>query len=323
MRRRIGVSLCLLPMRLARFLALDALLVWLLLAVTGCSATEALSSAPPNVAGVQGAVTSDALADVEARLDEALAAAGPVTVVATVDHRANAASVGLDLPSTRVVFFGNPRLGTPLLQADPRVGLDLPQRILTTTTSAGTVVATTAPAFLRQRYGLGALPALDRIEAALDGLARVAAGDGAGVSPFASPLATAEGDGLVRVVSTSDAASTRARLRAAIQGNDALRIVFELDHAANAASVGLDLGPATVFVFGTPALGTPLMQAQRTAALDLPQKMLVYTDASGETAVLYNDAAYLARRHGITRQADRVDTVSDALDGLAAVAAGR
>ena len=306
-----------------RLLVSHALLAALLMVASGCDTTSDLTDTAPNVAGIRGTVSPDGFSDVNARLDAALAEAGPVTVAATVGHAMNAASAGLSLPPTRVVLFGNPMLGTPLMQADPRVGLDLPQQILTYAGDGpGTVVAYNTPAYLQQRYGLGALPQLDLIAQALAGFTAAAAGSEPTVTPFSSPLTTAEGDGLVRVVSTSDAASTRSRLRGAIEGNDALTLVLELDHQANAASVGLELGPTAVFVFGNPELGTPLMNARRTTGIDLPQKMLVYTDADGETAVLYNDPAYLARRHGITDQSDTIEAISGALAGLAATAAG-
>ena len=306
-----------------RLLSSHALLAALLMAASGCDTTSDLTDSAPNVAGFRGTVSPDGFSDVNARLDAALAEAGPVTVAATVGHAMNAASAGLSLPPTRVVLFGNPMLGTPLMQADPRVGLDLPQHILTYAGDGpGTVVAYNSPAYLQQRYGLDALPQLDLIAQALAGFTAAAAGSEPDATPFSSPLTTAEGDGLVRVVSTSDAASTRSRLRGAIEGNDALTLVLELDHQANAASVGLELGPAAVFVFGNPELGTPLMNARRTTGIDLPQKMLVYTDADGETAVLYNDPAYLARRHGISDQGDTIEAIAGALAGLAATAAG-
>jgi uncharacterized protein (DUF302 family) len=50
--------------------------------------------------------------------------------VARVDHAAAAKSVGMELRPTQVLFFGNPKLGTPLMQRDQMAGLDLPMRIL-------------------------------------------------------------------------------------------------------------------------------------------------------------------------------------------------
>jgi uncharacterized protein (DUF302 family) len=53
-----------------------------------------------------------------------------LTVFARIDHAAGAREVGLDLANEEVVMFGSPRSGTPLMQSDPRVGIELPLRIL-------------------------------------------------------------------------------------------------------------------------------------------------------------------------------------------------
>jgi uncharacterized protein (DUF302 family) len=53
-----------------------------------------------------------------------------LTVFARIDHAGAAREVGLELPDEEVVVFGNPRSGTPLMQSDPRVGIELPLRIL-------------------------------------------------------------------------------------------------------------------------------------------------------------------------------------------------
>jgi uncharacterized protein (DUF302 family) len=53
-----------------------------------------------------------------------------LTLFARIDHAAGARQVGLELPDEQVVVFGNPRSGTPLMTSDPRVGIELPLRIL-------------------------------------------------------------------------------------------------------------------------------------------------------------------------------------------------
>lgn len=130
-------------------------------------------------------------------------------------------------------------------------------------------------------------------------------------------------DGLVTVESDADVETSVDRVKAAIEDHDALGLLAEFDHAANAATVGRDLPPTTVLVFGNPALGTPLMAADRTLAVDLPQKLLVTERDDGTVTVSYNDPAYLAARHGIDGGDERLETVATALSTLAAVAAGR
>ena len=63
------------------------------------------------------------------RLITAITAAG-MTVFARVDHAAAARSVGLTMPPTEVVFYGNPKGGTPVMLATPRAALELPLRVL-------------------------------------------------------------------------------------------------------------------------------------------------------------------------------------------------
>ena len=129
-------------------------------------------------------------------------------------------------------------------------------------------------------------------------------------------------DGLVTVESDASVAESVARVKDVIENKDALVLMAEVDHEANAETVDRDLPPTTVLVFGNPDLGTPLMQAGRTLAIDLLQKLLVMEREDGTVTVVYNDPEYLADRHDIEDEDDRLETVSDALSSLAAVAAG-
>ena len=125
----------------------------------------------------------------------------------------------------------------------------------------------------------------------------------------------------MRATSERDFETTVAALRDAIVGAGPLTLVEELDHAANAARVGLELPPTRLFVFGNPALGTPLMRSARTIGLDLPQKMLVWEEGDAVT-IAWNDPAWLAARHGIEGQDELLGRVAGALRGLADAAAG-
>lgn len=88
------------------------------------------------------------------RLETALKAAG-MTIFARVDHAGGAASVGLALRPTEVLIFGNPKGGTPLMQANQMVGLDLPLRVLAWEDDAGNCNLTYNDVdWLAARYGL-------------------------------------------------------------------------------------------------------------------------------------------------------------------------
>ena len=91
-----------------------------------------------------------------ARLEAAMAQAG-LTVFARIDHAAGAAEVGLAMPPTVVLVYGNPRGGTPLMLAAPALALDLPLRVLVHQDAAGQVaIAWHAVAATLQRPGLDA-----------------------------------------------------------------------------------------------------------------------------------------------------------------------
>lgn len=91
------------------------------------------------------------------RLETALKAAG-ITIFARVDHSGGAAAVGLALRPTELLIFGNPKGGTPLMQANQMTGLDLPLRVLAWEDEAGNTNLTYNDVdWLAERYNLGAL----------------------------------------------------------------------------------------------------------------------------------------------------------------------
>lgn len=126
--------------------------------------------------------------------------------------------------------------------------------------------------------------------------------------------------GVVALAAEGGPDEVQQRLEAALEAND-FTVVAVIDHAANAAKAGLELPPTRLVIFGKPQVGTQLMQAQRSVALDLPQKMLIWQDAEGGTWVAYNDPAYLAERHGIEDRDDVLAAVAEALAMLAERAA--
>ena len=82
-----------------------------------------------------------------------------LTVFARIDHAAGAAEVGLPLPPTEVLIFGNARGGTPLMQANQAIGIDLPIKVLVWQDASGsTWIAYNDPAWLAARHGIGRDP---------------------------------------------------------------------------------------------------------------------------------------------------------------------
>ncbi len=78
-----------------------------------------------------------------------------ITVMARVDHAKNAQGVGMELRPTQLLIFGNPKLGTALMQADQRIGLDLPMKVLVWEDAEGMVwLAYVDPEELAERHGI-------------------------------------------------------------------------------------------------------------------------------------------------------------------------
>jgi uncharacterized protein (DUF302 family) len=91
-----------------------------------------------------------------------------------------------------------------------------------------------------------------------------------------------------------------------------------VDHSAEAASVGLQMRPTQLLIFGNPKAGTPLMIASPSIAIDLPLKILVAEDGDGKVWVSYNSSAYLQKRHGFPQELLQNIAVVEALAAAAA-----
>ena len=95
-----------------------------------------------------------------------------------------------------------------------------------------------------------------------------------------------------------------------------ITVFARIDHAAGAARVKKKLPPSEVIIFGTPKIGTPLMQSNIVVGLDLPLKVLVYRDASGKVFLAYSHPGYIGRRHGIKDRSRLIKTISRILINL-------
>jgi len=93
------------------------------------------------------------VAETVARLTALMAERG-MTIFATIDQRAAAHEVGLELRETVLILFGNPAAGTPVMDAEPLAALDLPLKLLVWDDGGHTRVSTLTPAALAARYAL-------------------------------------------------------------------------------------------------------------------------------------------------------------------------
>ena len=124
-------------------------------------------------------------------------------------------------------------------------------------------------------------------------------------------------DGLHTLPSAFGQKQTMDRLEEAVKAGG-MSVFARIDHAAAAAQAGLSLRPTELLIFGNAKAGTPLMQASQTIGIDLPLKVLVWTDANGKVWLSYNEPDWLAKRHGLSAEAQAVtQRMTAALSALA------
>lgn len=94
-----------------------------------------------------------------------------LTVFARIDHAAGARSVGMELADEEVVIFGSPQAGTPLIQSDPEIGIELPLRILIWRSGEDVLAGYRDPRDLSGTYDVGSDQAiLEKMAALLESL---------------------------------------------------------------------------------------------------------------------------------------------------------
>ncbi len=135
------------------------------------------------------------------------------------------------------------------------------------------------------------------------------------LAPLSVSPARAADDGLVRVVSPHTVDVTVERLRAALT-NKGITIFADIDHAANAAAMDLEMPATHLLIFGSPKIGAPLMRRNPAVGIDLPIKAVVYEDGDGTVWLAYNDPAYLAGRHGLPADLKPFAGMRKALEGF-------
>ena len=111
------------------------------------------------------------------RLEAAVRANG-MTVFARIDHAAGAAQAGLSLQPTELLIFGNARAGTPLMQSNRSIGIDLPLKLLIWEDASGKVwLSYNEPGWFAKRHGLNveAQATVEGMAAGLRALAKMAA----------------------------------------------------------------------------------------------------------------------------------------------------
>jgi len=243
-----------------------------------------------------------------------------IGVAAQISHSSNAESVGLSLNPTELILFGNPNLGTPIMQENQQAGIDLPQKYLIYEDNKGiTRIAYNDISYLKARHGLSDnIPTLGTMTGALNNFASQQS------DRMPGPIVDLpeKGEGLIDKLSNNSFEDSYNIIFNAITNNPNLRLILNLDHQANAGRVGLDLRPTRLIVFGNPNLGTPLMKNAQSVAIDLPQKILIWEDENQNVHITYNDPLYLKSRHDIRNQENILNIIATALNNISNAGAG-
>lgn len=114
-------------------------------------------------------------------------------------------------------------------------------------------------------------------------------------------MTPARDNGIVNVASNHSVDETVGKLKGILQAKGVTLFAL-VDHSGEAQKAGMQMRPTKLLIFGSPAAGTPLMQASPSIAIDLPLKILISEDAQGKVWVSYNSSKYLQERHGLPQE---------------------
>jgi uncharacterized protein (DUF302 family) len=107
--------------------------------------------------------------------------------------------------------------------------------------------------------------------------------------------------GLVNIPSNHSVGETVEKLTGILKAK-AITLFALVDHSGEAEKAGLKMRPTKLFVFGNTKVGTPVMLASPSSAIDLPLKILIWEDANDKVWITYNSPIYLQERHNIPRE---------------------
>ncbi|MFN0263031.1 DUF302 domain-containing protein [Tepidamorphus sp. 3E244] len=137
------------------------------------------------------------------------------------------------------------------------------------------------------------------------------------VAPLAAGQpASAQSSGYIVKESSLSVAKAVEKIEAAIEVAPPT-LMAKIDHGENARKAGMEIGESVLLIFGAPKVGTPIMDANPLAGLDLPVKILVW-NREDRTMIGYLDPMELGRRHGVSDAAsEQLTMMTKVLDRIA------
>ncbi len=224
---------------------------------------------------------------------------GALQKVVEIDHSRLGNEAGSEMPPARVLIFSNPRLEIELIKQNPLVAIDLPLRVLAFESEPGgdSKVIYNSFDYIESRYQL--TPPLVLRELFDETMTRVLRGiDPEKIASFDQD--TMEPDGITTISSPFDFQTTLKKVQAAIESQDDTVGFGSVDFQEQARTVGDEIAPATLILFGGPAPGAKAMSKAPTLGLDaFCQKFLVWQDENEQVYLSFNDLLALAERQDV------------------------
>ncbi|WP_291724712.1 DUF302 domain-containing protein [Bernardetia sp.] len=235
---------------------------------------------------------------------------GNLKIIAEVNHSEAAKGVEMEIPQSRLIIFGNPNVGTLLMQKNQAVALDLPMKMLVYDDNGATNVIYNNGSVLMNRYEINLPNIEEKINAALD---KVSASDIEETKLRDLKLESILAD-IQTKESTLSVDEASKKLEKLLKEKE-FKLIAKVEHDKAAKDASLELRPTRLFIFGKPEVGSQLMKANSTIGLDLPMKMLIWEDENGKTQVSYFKGSFLASRHAIenVELTDKIDGVLNML----------
>lgn len=107
-------------------------------------------------------------------------------------------------------------------------------------------------------------------------------------------------DSLIKIPSNHSTAETMDRFEKIIR-NKGLTVFIRINHHAAAKKVGMEMNDAEVIIFGNPKMGTAIMKFDAAAGLELPLRVLVYSDDKGKTWISYHNPQALKDSYDVAK----------------------
>ncbi len=218
-------------------------------------------------------------------------------IIAEVNHSEAAKGVEIEIPQSRLIVFGNPKVGTQLMQQNQKIGIDLPMKILVYDDNGITKVIYNNASILMNRYEI----MLPELEEKMNGLLnKISASDIEETKLQNLKLGSSLAD-LQTKESSLSVNKASEKLEKLLKEKE-FKLIAKVEHDKAAKNADLELRPTRLFIFGKPQMGSQLMKLNSTIGLDLPMKILIWEDENGKTQVSYFKGSFLAKRHSIENE---------------------